>query len=1087
MPRRARLGAPALFLLVLSGTLPQAFAADRDRVVAPVDPTRRVSRAGGRPVWANSQTDTGALPADFPIQHAAIVLARSPESQLAFEQLLDRQQQPGSPDYHRWLSPVEVGERFGVSPNDIAAVTKWLASEKLQVESVSNSRMLVTFSGSAAAAGAAFGAPIDRYMVNGEQRVSITSEPSVPAALAPVIRAVSGLYTVKFHSTPRVGGSTLPALFPGSSPAYSVDGYHYLTPADFATIYDLNPVYSNGINGAGQTIAIIGSSRVDNADIENFQQLFGLPVQDPAVIVPPNGIDPGPPQTTQVTSASNAQFEATADVTRASSIAPGAAIDLIVSADASYSSSLNVASQYVVDTSPVPAQIMNLSIQYCESEFGGAPVAALWDTLFSQAAAEGISVFVASGDSGAAGCDQFGFGTTPPASQIETPNAICSSSHVTCVGGTQFADTGDPSQYWSATNGTNGESALGYIPEGGWNQPLTSSGSPSVNASGGGVSAYIPTPAWQAGIAPGYQGRYTPDVSFTASCHDAYILCFAGNGLGCSAGQGQNPLCGTSATAPDMAGVAALINQNAGSPQGNLNPALYRLSVTAPSAFHDITVQSSGVTNCDVNVPSMCNNSTPSPTGLTGGLAGYLVGPGYDLVTGLGSIDVANLLANWASTNTPLPATVTTLTSSGNTAEYSSLVTFSASVTSSDSTVPMGIVTFMDQAETLGTAELDASGDATFGTTNFGASVHFITAVYGGNATVAGSTSAPLALGIYYPGCSFSLNSASQTFPAAGGSGVVNVTAGAGCFWAASSPAAWVTLTAPAAGGSSGVVNYAVAASNGDPRSATLYIAGRPFNIGQLAATPAITPAGVVNAASFTANIAPGGLASLFGTNLAEHIYQGAQVLDSNSHFVTSVAGVGVSVNGVNAPLAYVSPAQINFQVPWETPLSPAVTVQVTRNSVASNTQQIAIASAASPSVFLNNYSTSVAWVTGTAAEGCATTQCAVQAGGEYQLWANGLGPKNQAEQDGVGDDATTIDALSVVGGTANCQLTIGGIAATVDYCGAAPGLIIDQLNFTYPAGIAPGAPVAAVLTIDGANGTFLLPAPAAISSPATE
>ncbi|MGD0049564.1 MAG: protease pro-enzyme activation domain-containing protein [Bryobacteraceae bacterium] len=421
----------------------------------------------------------------------------SPELQLAFEQLLDRQQQPGSPDYHRWLTPVEVGERFGVSTNDIAAVTNWLASENLQVESASNSRVLITFSGSAAAAGAAFGAPMHRYMVNGEQRVSIASEPSIPAALAPVIRAVSGLYTVKFQSTPRVGGGSLPALFPGSSPAYTVAPYHYLSPADFATIYDLNPVYSNGINGAGQTIAIVGFSRVDNADIEAFQTLFGLPVQDPTVVVPPNGVDPGPPQTTQVTSPSLGQSEATLDVTRAGSVAPGATIDLVVSAETAtevegVTGPLYVASQYVVDTNPVPAQIMSTSFGVCEGDSNAAFVAA-WDTLYSQAAAEGISVFVCSDDSGAAGCDG-GFAAAP-ATQFASPNALCASSYATCVGGTEFADATNPSQYWSATNGANWESALGYIPEGGWNDPLVySSGSPLVAASGGGVSSYIPTP-----------------------------------------------------------------------------------------------------------------------------------------------------------------------------------------------------------------------------------------------------------------------------------------------------------------------------------------------------------------------------------------------------------------------------------------------------------------------------------------------------------------------------------------------------------------------------------------------------------------
>jgi uncharacterized protein (TIGR03437 family) len=137
--------------------------------------------------------------------------------------------------------------------------------------------------------------------------------------------------------------------------------------------------------------------------------------------------------------------------------------------------------------------------------------------------------------------------------------------------------------------------------------------------------------------------------------------------------------------------------------------------------------------------------------------------------------------------------------------------------------------------------------------------------------------------------------------------------------------------------------------------------------------------------------------------------------------------------------------------------------------------------------MFLNNYTTGVAWVTGTASEGCPTTQCAVQGGGVYQLWANGLGPKNLPEQDGVADAATNLNDLSVVGGTASCQLTVGGVAATVTYCGAATGEIIDQLNFQYPAGIPSGTPVEAVLTINGATGRFWLPAPATSAQQATQ
>jgi beta-glucosidase len=252
------------------------------------------------------------------------------------------------------------------------------------------------------------------------------------------------------------------------------------------------------------------------------------------------------------------------------------------------------------------------------------------------------------------------------------------------------------------------------------------------------------------------------------------------------------------------------------------------------------------------------------------------------------------------------------------------------------------------------------------------------------------------------------------------------------------------------------------------------------------ATTPVISPSGILNAASYLGDIAPGGLASLFGYNLADNTYQGSQVVDANNRFLTQVAGVSVSVNGQNAPLYFVSPGQINFQVPWEIAPSPAVTVQVTRASVPSNVETITIANTASPSMFLNNYTTGVAWITGTVAEDCPASQCTVQAGNTYQLWANGLGPKNLPEQDGVGDTATNLNDLSVVGGPSACQLTVGGIAATVTYCGAAPGYIIDQLNFTYPAGVPAGAPVEAVLTVTNptgralttATGRFWLPPP---------
>ena len=237
--------------------------------------------------------------------------------------------------------------------------------------------------------------------------------------------------------------------------------------------------------------------------------------------------------------------------------------------------------------------------------------------------------------------------------------------------------------------------------------------------------------------------------------------------------------------------------------------------------------------------------------------------------------------------------------------------------------------------------------------------------------------------------------------------------------------------------------------------------------------TPVITPGEVRSAASYLGNVAPGSLATVFGANLAdaEHVVSPAPA------FPQSVSGVTVSVNGVNAPLLYVAPAQINFQIPWETPPGMAVAVKVTRDAIDSNVEPITVAAPDAPSMFLSEFTNGTAWVTGA---GCAASECVVQPGATYQLWANGFGPKNGPQQDGVpAPYAGSLDPLEVPGSPAACQLTIAGVSATVTYCGAAPLEIIDQLNFIYPAGVTPGLPyVDAVLTINGVTGRFRVPAP---------
>jgi len=740
-----------LVLLALCVTT-LAHAQTADLVRSPVDPANRVPLTGHHPAWANAQNDVGAVPADLPMERLTIVLARSPQREQAYTQFLQDQQNPASPDYHHWLTPVEIGKRFGASQHDIHAVTVWLQSQNLHVDAVSNSRERVIFSGPASAIASAFGVEMHYFTVGGGKRISITAEAQIPAALGSVIKLVNGLHTIKIY--PQNRGSAMRGPGDGFSWALgriSSDGSGFtcggipcyvVFPADFATIYNINGV-TGGINGAGQTIAVVGRSGVCNTDISNFASAAAVTANIPTVIVPPLGIPPPAPVCSGA--ASGDQGEATLDVTRSGSIAQGATIDLVVSQSnpAQMKDGIQFATEYVVDTMPILARIMNISFSECEAEAGPMGVA-YWDNLFAQAAGEGISVFVSSDDSAAAGCDH-SF-APPPTTQALSPNSICSSSYATCVGGTEFADSANPTRYWSATNGPGFESALGYIPEGAWNEPMSPQNQLQVAGTGGGVSLYIPTPSWQTGtgVPSSRSGRYTPDVAFSASLHDAYFACLAANNQ-CPA-NGFAIFAGTSASAPDMAGIAALLNQKQGTPQGLLNPNLYNLAATPNNGvFHDVTVATSAVANCVVTTPSMCNNSTAGPTTLTGGLSGYLVTPGYDEATGLGSVNVANLLTNWVSTAV---ATTTTLAISPMPpVKFGTSVTLTATVkpSSTSAKMPTGTVTFADaKLGKLGTGTFNSSGVAVLTSSTLAGASYSVTATYGGDTNFSGSTSSPV-------------------------------------------------------------------------------------------------------------------------------------------------------------------------------------------------------------------------------------------------------------------------------------------------------------------------------------------------------
>lgn len=683
------------FLAILAGAA--LYAQAGNPVTQEAKNARVRTLANHHPLWANAAHDAGPLPPDKMLDQLTVVLSRSTEQQSAFESFLADQQNPASPEYHHWLTPSEVGDRFGLSPQQIASVTAWLKSQGLHINWISPSRIFIGFGGTAQDVGRALQTELHYYTVNGVRRVSVSSDPVIPEALAPALKAIRGLYTIEEHPLHHAKLMNL------DSPLMNAGGgTHYVVPADFATIYDLPSDWS----GIGQTIGIVGRSRTDFNDFENFRNLTQSSLPNPTEIVPTafGGEDPGPADTSDI----DDQGEATLDVMRAGSVAPGANLLLIV--DTATSGDVYVDAQYLVQTSPTPAQVMTISFGLCESEAGPTEVSS-WDALFSQAAAEGISSFVSSGDSGASGCD-LGFQTPPASPEPNSPNSICSSSYVTCVGGTEFNDAGNSTAYWSPTNGGNLGSALSYIPEGGWNEPLDDSSNPQPASSGGGVSLYIDTPSWQTGtgVPAARTGRYTPDISFTASEHDAYFGCLAVAGANCFSVSESLGFAGTSASAPSMAGIAALLNQATGEPQGNLNPELYKLAASTPAAFHDVTVASSGVSNCSVDTPSMCNNSVPSASGLNGGQAGYLVTAGYDEVTGLGSLDVANFFTSY------VPKLVPTVTATPSATSITILQQMSVSVTvdgGAGNPMPTGSVTLTSGNYTSAAVTLN-DGAATF-------------------------------------------------------------------------------------------------------------------------------------------------------------------------------------------------------------------------------------------------------------------------------------------------------------------------------------------------------------------------------------
>ena len=344
----------------------------------------RVQLGGHLPGWVRAEN---TAPATVPVSaslNVTVVLQRDAATQAAFEQLLAEQQTPGSALYRQWLTPSQLGQMLGIAPADLQAVESWLQSEGLTITRVEPNGLLLDVTGSVAALSGAFRTSFAEFRVGPETRLSATSEPSIPQALQAVIAGVHGLSQSTLHpqSIATVVQGKLTAQtstgLSASPQLTATSGQHFLTPNDFATIYDLTSVYSGGNTGAtvagkAQRIAIVGRSRVAATDITQFESLTGLPSAQPNIIIPTGGTDPG-------TTNGGDQDEATLDVDRVLGTAPGAAVDLVVSADSRTVSGIYTAASYEVNTLVDP--IMSISFGDCEANAGQQGVS-VWNTLFS--------------------------------------------------------------------------------------------------------------------------------------------------------------------------------------------------------------------------------------------------------------------------------------------------------------------------------------------------------------------------------------------------------------------------------------------------------------------------------------------------------------------------------------------------------------------------------------------------------------------------------------------------------------------------------------------------------------------------------
>jgi hypothetical protein len=732
------------FILLSAATLAQTvapLAPVEPRIMQAVDDAQLTTLRGNTHPLALPRFDRGAALPTMPLERMLLVLKRSPEQDAALLCLLDQQQDKSSPNYHKWLKPEEFGKRFGPADADIQAVTSWLQSHGFEVARVSKGRTVIEFSGTTAMLQEAFHTEMHRYLVNGDPHWANASDPQIPSALAPVVSGVWTLHDFVKMPQARMAEQRIEArITPGKHAEFtSSSGLHALVPADFDKIY--NVPASTGIAG---TIGIVGRSNINTQDIAYFHMWTSDQASTPTVVV--NGPDPGD-------LGGGEELEAVLDATWSSAVAPRAAVYLVVSASTSTTDGVDLSELYIVDNDLT--DVMSESFGGCEASVTTAEANGI-ASVAQQAAAQGITYLVSSGDSGSAGCDD---PTQAQATHPPSVNVLAATPYNIAVGGTVFNENGHPTTYWSTINdpATIG-SALSYIPENVWNESCTGTkcgtAKPNLWAGGGGASALYPKPSWQAGVTgiPADHARDLPDVSLSAAGHDPYLVCLAGSCVPDSQGRiffaGVG---GTSASAPAFAGILAMVAGATGSRLGQANYVLYRLA-----AAENLTQCNGSSTTvlpaatCVFNDVTVGNNSVPGETGYNTTSAKYPSTKGYDLATGLGSVNVKNLVAQW--TSVAFQATQTTFSISPQTLVHGAPATLTMNVSPvSAPGTPSGAIWLQGGSphgtligdSTIQAFALDAAGNVSTTTHTLAGGTYTVNAHYAGDGTFAPSDSAP--------------------------------------------------------------------------------------------------------------------------------------------------------------------------------------------------------------------------------------------------------------------------------------------------------------------------------------------------------